>query len=65
MTENEKWEYGFYDDGDSTQTIWWYVFGLPHTTPESALHTAEKNAWGRPVIVRRHPGTTEFEVVSS
>lgn len=63
----DAWEYGFYDSEDTSDppTIWWYVFNLPHKTPESAQHTGVKNCWGHPVIVRRHPGSNEYELVST
>jgi len=57
-TTEGPWEYGFYDDATGPYPIWWYVFGLPFKTAEMARHTAEKNVWGRPVIVRRRPGDT-------
>jgi len=63
--ENSTWEYGFYDDADTSQTIWWYLFGLPHTSAESALHTGRKNVWGQAVIVRRRPGSNQWEEVES
>lgn len=63
MSSDPTWEYGFYDSEDAAKTIWWYVFGMPHKTAESARHTGTKNVWGQAVIVRRHPGETEWERV--
>lgn len=59
-----EWEYGFYDshpDGNwqddpapqESPLIWWYVFGMPHKTAESAGHSGSKSVNGQAVIVRR------------
>ncbi len=63
MSDQAEWEYGFYDDAKGPNLIWWYVFGLPFETAEMAQHTAEKNVWGWPVIVRRRKGETVWEEV--
>ena len=66
------WEYGFYDshplgnwqDEPQPQTnplIWWYIFGMPHKTADSAMHTGSKSVSGQAIIVRRHPGSTQWE----
>lgn len=64
---NQELEYGFYDSDDAkvTPTVWWYCFGLPFKTVEDAERTGKKSTWCQTVIVRRHPGATEFEVVES
>lgn len=61
----DEWEYGFYDSEPerADPIIWWYCFGLPFTSAEQADHTGRKSTWGRPVIVRRRPGATEWEHV--
>jgi hypothetical protein len=58
-----RWEYGFYDSQYGPDHIWWYCFGLPFLTPEHAEHTASKNVWGQPVIVRRRSGALDWERV--
>lgn len=59
----DEWEYGFYDS-ESQATIWWYVFGLPFKTAEQARHAGVKSVYGQAVIVRRHPGQTNWEHVA-
>jgi hypothetical protein len=72
-------EYGFYDsdpegehrydrenEAGRNQThpiIWWYVFGMPHTSPKSAIRTGSKSTWGSPIIVRRRKGESAWEHV--
>lgn len=64
--DEDEWEYGFYDSDDRDgKTIWWYCFGLPHKTAESAKHTGDKSVWGQTVIVRRHAGQPEWEQVDA
>lgn len=77
MSDNgEPWEYGFYDshpagnwldepDIQINPMIWWYVFGLPHKTAESAEHTGRKSVNGGAVIVRRRKGATGWEHVTT
>jgi hypothetical protein len=62
---DEEFEYGWYDDayGHQAPMIWWYAFGLPHKTAESAEHTANKSRTGEAVIVRRRVGEADYEVV--
>lgn len=75
MNDETEWEYGFYDshpDGNwadepepqADPTIWWYVFGMPHKTVESAEHSGSKSCWGQPVIVRRRSGGEPWEHVT-
>ena len=61
----DEWEYGFYDSDVGPHPIWWYTFGglVGHATAESAKHTGSKSCFGWPVIVRRHPGSSEWEAV--
>jgi hypothetical protein len=75
------WEYGFYDSdpegehrydrqnevgrNQTAPTIWWYVFGMPHSTAASAEHTGSKSTRGQPIIVRRrHNAPDTWEHVS-
>lgn len=54
-----KWEYGFYDS-EQPGTPFWYLFGLPFTSAEQAIHAGSKNVWGRVVVVRRPEGSTDW-----
>ena len=58
------WEYGFYDS-EHPEKIWWYVFGLPFLTAESAKHTGDKNVFGQTIIVRRPKGSEDWHRVDS
>lgn len=61
----EAWEYGFYDSHVGPDPIWWYTFGglVGFDSVESAQHTASKSVYGEAVIVRRRPGSTDWEIV--
>lgn len=66
MTDEESWEFGFYDSHYGPNPIIWYTFGglVNFETAEMAEHTASKSTWGAPVIVRRRKGHTEWEHVT-
>lgn len=57
-------EYGFYDS-EHPEKIWWYGFGLPFLTAESAKHTGDKNVFGQTIIVRRPKGSEDWHRVES
>lgn len=79
-TRAHAWEYGFFDSDPEGEhrydrqneagrdqadpLIWWAVFGMPHKTAASAMHTGSKSTWGQPVIVRRrHDDPARWELV--
>lgn len=57
------WEYGFYDSHTGGPNVW-YVFGLPIKTAEMAKHAGDKTCWLNPVIIRRRPGSPDWEHVT-
>lgn len=60
LAPEPEWEYGFVADGGEPI---WYCFGLPLTTAEEAERIGQKNYWETLAIVRRAPGSAEYEPI--